>query len=260
VTLSLLTCRLCSALALSLLLACILGLWWERCAWSKPGGRSTVGCRHPGSRLLGAGRSGRTEKHDFAFSLPYLCPMPRLWRLRLHDPHTRHRPCHDPLEAFDRDTAVDNPILDHRVVRDMLRDLDECHIAGRRGNVGADTGGQHATFLHKAKPGWLDMHMHMPCPELNARADHDLGWQRGPPDPTGCMAPDHPGGSPHGARDPDPAMRGNEGPASVMKRCPAPRLLRDPRPAVTGVYPAPLRVRAPSRGNIVRDPRLSILW
>jgi hypothetical protein len=214
-----------------------------------------VGCLRPGDR-----RSGRTEEHDFAFSLPHFRPMPRLWRLRLHDSHTRHRPCDDCLNAFDRDTAIDNPILDHRIVRDILRHLDERHIAGWRGNVGADTGGQKAAFLHKAKPRRLEAHMQVRCRDLNARSDHDLRRQWGPPDPTGCMTPDHPGGSPHSAREPDPAMRGNEGPASIMKRRPAPLLLCDPGPAVTGVDPAPIRVRAPSRGNIVRHPHLSILW
>jgi hypothetical protein len=225
VTLSLLKRLLRSALTFSLMSVRILWLLRKRCAWSKLGRRSTLGCLHPGTSFLGARRSGRTEQHDFAFPLPHFRSMHRLWCLRLHNTHTRHRPCDDSLDALDRDTAVDDPIPDYRIVRDILRYLDERHIAGQRGNVGADVGSQNAAFLHKAKPGRLDAHMNVRCPDLNARSDHDLGGQRGPSDPTGCVAPDHPGGSPHGTRDPDPAMRGNEGPASVMKRRPAPLLL-----------------------------------
>src|SRR4029450_2363755 len=63
-----------------------------------------------------------------------------------------------------------------------------------------------------------------------------------------------------GARDPDPAVRGNEGPASIMKGSPAPLLLRAPCLAVIGVYPAPCRIGAPCRGHIMRHPHLAVFW
>jgi hypothetical protein len=96
-----------------------------------------LGCLRPCTRLPDDRRSGRTKQHHFALPLPDFRPLHDLWCLRLHDPHAGHRSGHDPLDALDGDAAVDDPILDHCIVRDVLRHLDERHITGRGGDVGA---------------------------------------------------------------------------------------------------------------------------
>jgi hypothetical protein len=59
-------------------------------------------------------------------------------------------------------------MLEHCIVRDVLRYLDERHITGRGSDIGAHVWGQDVVFLHKAKPGRIDVHVNTGRSDLDA--------------------------------------------------------------------------------------------
>ena len=118
----------------------------------------------------------RAEHHYFAGSLSDSRPVHGLRSTGLYDAQARHRPCNDSFNTFYRDAAIDDAIPDHCIVRDVLGDLDQRHIPGRRRDIGDDVWGENAVFLYKAKPRRRDGDSRGRHRDLETTSEHDLRW------------------------------------------------------------------------------------
>jgi hypothetical protein len=95
------------------------------------------------------------------------------------------RPSGDALNAVNFNALVDNALIDHHIVGDILRHVDQIDVTLTRRIVGAQAWCQNAAFFHKRKPAWIDVYVSLRRPKANADAETYPRRQRRPANPPG---------------------------------------------------------------------------
>jgi hypothetical protein len=204
--------------------------------------------------------SGRTHQHYFAFAFSDAGAAGNFWRFGLNNPMAHDRPSDDTLDAVDFDAPVDDALIDHHIVGDVLRHVDQVHVTLAGRIIGTKAWCQNAAFFHKRKPAWVDVCVSLSRPKPDADTETYPRRQRGPANPPGRVTPGHPGWGPHPIGDPVPAVIARVVPATIMEWGPAPIVVRYPRPTIIGIDPAAVRVGTPAGGHAAWHPRTAVLW
>jgi hypothetical protein len=146
----------------------------------------------------------------------------------------RQLPSGDLLDVFQRHAAVDDPPLDRLELRDILRHVDDRHVARWYDDMVPEPDVDKDRFFHKNPRRWTYCSVKVDAIDAEPLTNLPLDcWgSRRPTDMAASQAPSHPDRSPNGPRNPDPAVFGIVGPAPVVVGCPSPLLVRGPEPAV----------------------------
>jgi hypothetical protein len=113
-------------------------------------------------------QSRRAHQHDFTFPVSDPWTAYGIWCIDFYDAVALYRPSDDFLDAIHVDAAVDDAIIDHRVVGDVVGDAYQLHVTRRGGNDSMDTWGKHMAFLYEGKPARVNIHPDVRCAQANA--------------------------------------------------------------------------------------------
>jgi hypothetical protein len=131
------------------------------------------------------GSSDGTCYHYFAFTFSDSWTADSLWRFGLNNPMAYDRSSGNALNAVDFDAPVDDALIDHHIVGDILCHVDQVDVTLTRRIVGTQAWCQNAAFFHKRKPAWIDVYISLRRSKANADAETYLRRQRRPANPPG---------------------------------------------------------------------------